>query len=140
MLYSGVRLTFIFIGLLLLCFSFISCFEELQGVVSPSFEIATEGDIGTVKLGLRELAFRMTNISKRPSKILGIRETCQVGLCIQSTYDGPVSVSPGEVVIYTCNLKIVRPGPFTVEIIIYLEDEMSGVRDQLLTVTGIAIV
>ncbi len=102
---------------------------EPAWVVTP--EVA---ELGAVPLGEHVVAFEMTNPADRPRRIVGLNEGCQGGVCLRSRHHDQITVPAGGTFRYECDVKVREPGPFDLQIAVFLED--GGIRTVTLAARG----
>ncbi len=102
---------------------------EPAWVVTP--EVA---ELGTVPVGEHVVAFEMTNPADRPRRIVGLNEGCQGGVCLLSRHHEQITVPAGGTFRYECDVKVRQPGPFDLQIAVFLED--GGIRTVTLAARG----
>ena len=94
-------------------------------------------ELGYLPVGQHDAVFSVSNRSSSARRVIGSNAVCVEGCCISPESDKPICVSPGGTVELRYRVNVAKPGPFSVVLSIYFEED--GLRQQNLYVTGIGI-
>ena len=83
-----------------------------------------------------ELPIVVANNSSETWRILKLAPLCQGSCCIAAKLDDQVVVPPHSEVTYVVEVTPIRPGPFEVDTVLYIEDH--GLRTLPVIVRGVA--
>ena len=97
----------------------------------------TEFELGNVPSGKRVIGVTLSNTAEVSRRVLGMQDQCKGNCCFKSLQGAPVSVNPGGLIVWYCEILVGEPGPIDAEIKIYLEE--NGIRTVTLHVTGTAV-
>ena len=96
-----------------------------------------ELDCGVLSSGEHTIRFAIRNQSQNPQRILGLSQGCTRNCCYEGGQPGPLTVLPGAIVSYPCQLAVNAPGEIRLNVVMFLED--AGIREVTFSVRGLAV-
>jgi hypothetical protein len=97
-----------------------------------------EQQLGERHVGEYEVVFRIANRSDQPGEVVGFPGSCGAVCCFSVKGPDRRMIPPGETSVIVGNLDVRRPGPFTFDGKLYLNDG-GRLRTVRLKITGVGV-